>query len=214
MEREGSGFDLIYDRLLSQGRPAPVPEEGADWVKVTIQRRIVKPEVMRLVKEADDRFQLTQRERITLGALAQTEGMTARELGAMLETDGAEELAPWLGRLIQNGVVSTSGKTSGMRYFVAPEWLRGVQLDRKTTLSRITPHRLAALILEDLTRYPDSSSADINRRIGAEISAKTVKRALDDLVGDGRVTIKGERRWRRYRLADHGHKGHGAGEFS
>jgi ATP-dependent DNA helicase RecG len=214
MEREGRGFDLIYDRLLSQGRPAPVPEEGADWVKVTIQRRIVKPEVMRLVKEADDRFQLTQRERITLGALAQTEGMTARELGAMLETDGAEELAPWLGRLIQNGVVSTSGKTSGMRYFVAPEWLRGVQLDRKTTLSRITPHRLAALILEDLTRYPDSSSADINRRIGAEISAKTVKRALDDLVGDGRVIIKGERRWRRYRLADHGHKGHGAGEFS
>ena len=47
MEREGSGFDLIYDRLLSQGRPAPVAEEGADWVKVTIQRRIVKPEVMR-----------------------------------------------------------------------------------------------------------------------------------------------------------------------
>ena len=29
MEREGSGFDLVYDRLLSQGRPAPVPEEGA-----------------------------------------------------------------------------------------------------------------------------------------------------------------------------------------
>jgi ATP-dependent DNA helicase RecG len=53
MEREGSGFDLIYDRLLSQGRPAPVPEEGADWVKVTIQRRIAKPEVMRLLTEAD-----------------------------------------------------------------------------------------------------------------------------------------------------------------
>ncbi len=70
MEREGSGFDLIYDRLLSQGRPAPVPEEGVDWVKVTIQRRIVKPEVMRLVKDADERFGLTQRERITLGALA------------------------------------------------------------------------------------------------------------------------------------------------
>ena len=49
MEREGSGFDLMYDRLLSQGRPAPVPEEGTDWVKVTIQRRIVKPEVMQLI---------------------------------------------------------------------------------------------------------------------------------------------------------------------
>lgn len=211
MEREGSGFDLIYDRLLSQGRPAPVPEEGSDWVKVTIQRRIVKPEVMRLLTEADGRFQLSQRERITLGVLAQTEGMTARELGAVLETD---ELAGWLGRLVQSGLVHTSGKTSGMRYFVMPKWLRGAQLDRKTTLSRITPHRLQALILEDLTRYPDSASTDINRRIGAEISAKTVKRALDDLVDGGRVIHEGERRWRRYRLSDQEHKGHEAGKFS
>ena len=214
MEREGSGFDLIYDRLLSQGRPAPVPEEGADWVKVTIQRRIVRHEVLRLMTEADERFQLTQRERITLGALAQTEGMTARELGAVLETEGADELAPWLGRLVQNGLVHTSGKTSGMRYFVAPEWLRGAQLDRNTTLSRIAPHRLLALILEDLARYPDSSSTDINRRIGVEISAKTVKRALDDLVDAGRVTHEGERRWRRYRLSDRERKGHEAGKFS
>lgn len=36
---KGSGFDLMYDRLLSQGRPAPLSEEGPDWVKVTIQHR-------------------------------------------------------------------------------------------------------------------------------------------------------------------------------
>ena len=200
MEREGSGFDLIYDRLLSQGRPAPVPEEGADWVKVTIQRRIAKPDVMRLLTEADARFQLTQRERITLGVLAQTEGMTARELGAVLETEGGEALPVWLGRLVTTGVVLTTGKTSGMRYFVAPDWLRGAQLDRKTTLTRITPHRLHALILEDLVRYPESSSADINRRIGLEISAKTVKRALDNLLNTNEVAYSGDRRWRRYRL--------------
>jgi len=214
MEREGSGFDLIYDRLLSQGRPAPVPEEGADWVKVTIQRRIAKPEVMRLLTEADARFQLTQRERITLGVLAQTEGMTARELGATLETHGADELAGWLGQLVPNGLVSTTGKTSGMRYFVAPAWLRGAQLDRQTTLSRITPHRLQALILEDLARYPESSSADINRRIGTEISAKTVKRALDGLADAGQVRHTGERRWRRYWLSGQESKGHAAGELS
>ncbi len=202
MEREGSGFDLIYDRLLSQGRPAPVPEEGTDWVKVTIQRRIAKPEVMRLLTEADARFQLTQRERITLGVLAQTEGKTARELGAVLETEGGDALSVWLGRLVSTGVVLTTGKTSGMRYFVAPDWLRGAQLDHKTTLSRITPHRLQALILEDLGRYPASSSADINRRIGVEISAKTVKRALDDLVLANDVVYSGERRWRRYRLRE------------
>ena len=207
MEREGSGFDLIYDRLLSQGRPAPVPEEGADWVKVTIQRRIAKPDVMRLLSEADARFQLTQRERITLGVLAQTEGMTARELGAVLETEGGDALSVWLGRLVSTGLVLTTGKTSGMRYFVAPDSLRGAQLDHQTTLSRISPHRLHALILEDLARYPESSSADINRRIGVEISAKTVKRALDNSVGSAEVAYSGERRWRRYRLAGDGSKG-------
>lgn len=209
MEREGSGFDLMYDRLLSQGRPAPVPEEGADWVKVTIQRRIIKPEVMRLVTEADARFQLTQRERITLGVLAQTEGMTAKELGAMLETDGGAELVVWLGRLLQISLVLTAGKTSGMRYFVAPDSLRGAQLDHKTTLCRIAPHRLQALILEDLARYPASSSADVNRRIGVEISSKTVKRALDDLVEAKQVSHAGERRWRRYSLMSQEHKRHG-----
>ena len=214
MEREGSGFDLIYDRLLSQGRPAPVPEEGIDWVKVTIQRRIVKPEVMRLLSEADELFQLNQRERITLGALAQTEGMTARELGSVLETHGADELTAWLGQLLPYGLVLTTGKTSGMRYFVAPDWLRGAHLDRKTTLSRISPHRLQALILEDLARYPESSSADINRRIGAEISAKTVKRALDDLVATHHVSHQGERRWRRYRLSGVESKGQKLGNLA
>lgn len=213
MEREGSGFDLMYDRLLSQGRPAPVPEEGADWVKVTIQRRIVKPEVLGLIAGADERFQLTQRERITLGVLAQTEGLTARELAVRLETEGADELDIWLGRLVESGLVQTTGKTSGTRYFVSPDWLRGSRLDHKTTLSRITPHRLRALILEDLARYPDSSSADINRRIGAEISARTVRRALEDLADAGQVTFLGERRWRRYRLGDLAHKGQSNGEL-
>jgi len=200
MEREGSGFDLMYDLLLSHGRPAPVPEEGPDWVKVTIQRRIAKPAVMRLLMEADARFQLTQRERITLGVLAQTEGMTARELASVLETEGGDALSVWLGRLVSSGLVDTTGKTSGMRYFVAPDRLRDAQLDHRTTLSRITPHRLHALISEDLARYPDSSSTDINRRIGLEISAKTVKRALDDLADSGAVIFSGDRRWRRYRV--------------
>lgn len=200
MEREGSGFDLMYDRLLSQRRPAPIAEEGPDWVKVIVQRRILKPEVLQLIAKADERFQLSQRERITLGVLAQTEGMTARELATALETGTAEQLETWLGRLVDSGLVQTVGKTSGKRYFVSPTHLRNSRLDTMTTLSRISPHRLRALVLEDLKRYPDSSSSEINRRIGAEISPRTLRRALEALVGEETVTYTGDRRWRRYRL--------------
>jgi ATP-dependent DNA helicase RecG len=200
MEREGSGFDLIYDRLLSQGRPAPVPEEGADWVKVTIQRRIVRPEVMRLLAEADERFQLTQRERITLGALAQTEGMTARELGAVLETEGGDELVVWLGRLQALALVQTAGRTQGMRYFVDPALLRGADLKVPTTLLRIEPHRLRELIREDLRRYPQSKIGDISSRIGPEVSRSQLKRALTELAGLAVVLMEGERNGARYTL--------------
>ena len=208
MEREGSGFDLIFDRLLSQGRPAPEMLEGPDWVKVRICRRIMKPEVMRLINEADVKFHLTQRERITLGILAQAEHLTIKELINQLETKESDDLTAWLGRLTSFGLVLTSGKTSGMRYFVDSEWSRQSRLDRKTTLGRISPHRLRALITEDLTRYPGSSSSEINRRIGVEISSKTVKRALDFLTEQRTVVYVGERRWRKYYLVNPPDKGH------
>lgn len=200
MEREGSGFDLIYDRLLSQGRPAPVPEEGADWVKVTIQRRIAKPEVMRLLTEADARFQLNQRERITLGVLAQTEGMTARELAAVLETEGGDALSVWLGRLQPLGLVQTAGRTQGTRYFVDPTLLRGAKLVLPTTLVRIEPHRLLELIREDLRRYPNSKIGEISGRIGPEVNRSQLKRALTALVDRSVVVMEGLRNGARYRL--------------
>jgi len=202
MEREGSGFDLIYDRLLSQGRPAPLPEEGADWVKVTIQRRIVKPEVMRLMTEADERFQLTQRERITLGALAQTEGMTARELAALLETEGADALVPWLGRLAVLGLIQSVGRTKGTRYFVAPALLRDSGVTLATSLKRIEPHRLLELVREDLRRYPRSKIGEISGRIGVEVSRSQLKRVLADLVRSGVAAMEGQRNGARYRLGD------------
>ncbi len=202
MEREGSGFDLIYDRLLSQGRPAPVPEEGADWVKVTIQRRIVKPEVMRLMTEADEHFQLTQRERITLGALAQTEGMTARELAAVLETAGAEALVPWLGRLVELGLVQSAGRTKGTRYFVDPVMLRDSGLKLATSLKRIEPHRLLELVREDLRRYPRAMIGEINARVGSEVLRSQLKRAISDLVKSGAVIMEGKRAGARYRLKE------------
>ena len=71
-------------------------------------------------------------------------------------------------------------------------------LDSRTTLSRITPHRLRALVLEDVGRYPGSSSSEINRRIGAEISLRTLRRALEGLASEERITCTGDRRWRRY----------------
>jgi ATP-dependent DNA helicase RecG len=202
MEREGSGFDMMYDRLLSQGRPAPVPEEGADWVRVTVIRRIVKPDVLALITQADARFQLTQRERITLGLLAQSEGMTARELAAALEAEGGEGIDTWFGRLAELGLVRSVGRTKGMKYFVTPELLQDAGVRLPTSLRRIEPHRLMELVREDLRRYPGSKIGEIADRVGPEINRSQLRRALAQLVRSGGVVMQGERAAARYHLRD------------
>lgn len=198
MEREGSGFDKIFEVLLSQGRPAPELIETHDRVQVTVRRRILKPEVIDFIAKADQTYQLTQRERIALGLLAQHDALTASELAAKLELPSVEELQPWLKRLLDWHLVQSAGRTQATRYFVDPGLLRSLKFSGETTLKRIEPHRLAALVLEDLQRYPESAISDIHRRIGGEIHPKQVKRALEDLIGRGAVRFEGNKRWRRY----------------
>ena len=54
MEREGSGYDMLYEVLTSQGRALPVVREGFDRVEVTVPRRVVKPEVIDFLAKADE----------------------------------------------------------------------------------------------------------------------------------------------------------------
>ena len=62
---------------LSQGGPAPKLIELHDRVQVNIYRCILKPEIIDFIAKADETFQLTQRERIALGLLAQQDALTA-----------------------------------------------------------------------------------------------------------------------------------------
>jgi hypothetical protein len=74
----------------------------------------------------------------------------------------------------------------------------GAKMPTVTTLARIEPHQLRALILEVLARYPGSASSEINGRVGPKLSVKTIKRALDGLVDvapavgarDGRLGVR------------------------
>lgn len=201
MEREGSGFDKMYEVLLSQGRPVPEAREHHDPVEVTVRRRILKPRVIDFIAKADQAFQLTQRERIALGLLAQHEALTARELAHSLELPAVDALQPWLKRLIDWNLVQSTGRTQATRYFVAPEVLRSLDFASTTTLKRIEPHRLAALLLEDVARYPRSKLGEIHVRIGPEIPRSQIRRAIEVLVKAGKLHMGGIRNGARYTVS-------------
>jgi ATP-dependent DNA helicase RecG len=201
MEREGSGFDKIYEVLLSQGKRLPELKEGLDRVEVTVHSQILNPEIIDLLDIADRNFQLTQREKITLGLLAQQETLTTRELSEKLSVaDEPGVMTSWLGRLVALELVQQTGKTSGTQYFLNPRIIQDLAIRQQTTLKRIEPHRLDALILEDLRLYPASSIKEIQQRIAPELPQGKIKRRIEQLIQQDQVQPLGENRWRRYRL--------------
>ncbi|MDA8382126.1 MAG: hypothetical protein M0037_03490 [Betaproteobacteria bacterium] len=121
--------------------------------------------------------------------LVQHEGLTARELGRQLELADAEALRQWVARLLDWGLVQQTGRTQATRYFVDPGLVRRLEFPAATSLRRIEPHRLRALLIEDLERYPESAIGEIHRRIGAEIPRSQVKRMLDSLVAGGECAL-------------------------
>jgi restriction endonuclease S subunit len=194
MEGEGSGFDRMYEVLLTSGRPIPEVQQGDDRVVVTVRKQITRTAIVDFMVKADQSLPLSQKELITLGLLAQHEALTAIDLVKTLELSRAEDLKHWIGRLKDWGVVNTRGKTKATEYFVEPQVLRTLEFQGGTTLKGIERHRLRELILRDLEIYRRASISQIHERIGKEIPRRKVRRELAQLVGAGEIGSHGARR--------------------
>jgi len=202
MEREGSGFDLIYDVLLSSGKPLPKVQEGNDRVVVTVYKRIINKSILDFVRKADETFQLKQKERITLGLVAQNESLTAQEMIKFLELNDTTELKHWLGKLVENGLIKTKGRTKGTEYFVESGLLRKLDFKGKTSLKGIESHRLQELIRRDLEIYKVAGISEIHQRIGTEIPRRKIEYELKRMVENDEIGTEGEKKHRKYLLTE------------
>lgn len=200
MEREGSGYDLVYELLLGSGKPLPIVQEDADRVTVIVRKNIISKEVVKLMVKANQEYQLKQKEIIALGLIAQHSSVTAIQLSKILNQKDESGLNNWLGRLLVLELVQSKGKTKGTEYFVNPDYLRKLNFKGKTDLKKIEPHRLQELIHQDLSVYPESQIGDIHTRIGKEIAQRKLKAELDKMLEDDRITKSGEKRWTKYSI--------------
>lgn len=200
MEKEGSGYDKVYEILLFNGKPEPIVEEWDDRVVVTVKKQIINKEVVRLMSKVNDDYSLNQKEIIALGLIAQNGTILSLDLVKKLSLRNNTSLKYWTKKLIENDIILTKGRTKATEYFINPELLRLVDFKGKTDLKKIEPHRLEHLILEDLKIYKKTSIGNLNKRIGIEINQKKIKRQLDKMIDDNKIKIEGENRWRRYTL--------------
>ena len=203
MEREGSGYDMMYETLLANGKPIPVVTEGDDSVSVRVDRRIINEEVIKVMQHADQRYDVKQKQLICLGLIALHESLTATELIRILNLKDADELRSWLRLLIDKElVIGTSVHSKSKEYQVNPLLLKSSQFMGKTSLKRIEDYRIKELIKEDLKIYKVATAAEIQKRIGEEIPSKKIWKQIQALVKEGHIRKLGSNRWLKYELVE------------
>lgn len=200
MEKEGSGYDLVYAKLLGSGKPLPIVKETDERVTVIVKKQFVSKEVVRLMDKASNEFSLKQKELISLGLLAQQQSYTALEISNILNQNEEVGLRNWLGRLIDLELVVKTGKGKGTQYAVNPEFIRKINFKGKTNLKNIEDYRLEELIYKDLSAYPNSGFGEIHQRIGKEINQYKVKRMLKHMVDKHILETTGKTGGMKYKL--------------
>lgn len=203
MEREGSGYDMMYETLLANGKATPKVTEGDDWVKVRIERKIINQEMIKVMQYADQKYDLKQKQLICLGLITQNESLTGLQLVRLLSLRDSDALRPWLHPLIDKGlVITTDAKTSAKEYRVNIKLLRDSQYKGRTSLKRIEDYRIKELIVEDLKIYKEATSVEIQTRIGNEIPLKRIWKQINLLVLEGKIKVVGQNRWTKYLLVE------------
>lgn len=200
MEREGSGYDMMYEILLGTGRPIPVAYEGDDFIRVTIHRKVVSVEAVKLMNEASNKFSLRRKEAICLGLIAQHECLSTIQLTKLLELNEKDALRAWIGRLVEKKIIISKGKTKGTMYSLNSRILQESKFKGKTSLVLIEPYRIKQLIIEDLKKYKKASLSEINERIGKEIPRKEVLKQAQKLIKEEKISTEGSHRWTLYYL--------------
>lgn len=200
MEREGSGYDKIYEIQLSNGKQVPKVLETSDSVTAIIERRIISKEAIKVIREALQIANLKQKQIICLGLIAQHESISATNLIQILNLKNREELSPWLNPLLENCIVHPVGTHRAKEYRISSPILKQSDYKGKTSLKRIESYRIKELIIEDLKIYLCAPLKDIHLRIGKEIPYKKILSQIKSLVKDNIVEEVGANRWVQYRL--------------
>lgn len=197
METEGSGYDLMYETLLSSGKKRPVPFEGDDYIEVTIHREILNKEASRLCEYVRDYYTVSQKNLIALGLIIQENLINATDLSRALQLPANDRLRSYVGNLVDEGIVSIRGKGKTAKYFINPTIIANSKSNIRTTLKTIEPYRLRALIQEDLKYHPWSLVSEISGRL-PDVDYTDLKNTIRRMATEGLLQIKGGRKYRQY----------------
>lgn len=201
MEKEGSGYDLMYEVLLQWGKSLPIIEEGDDYVKLTISRLIIDKEAYRLYEFLSDNYKVSQKSKIVFGIICQQKKVKSIELTKMLQFSSDDRLRDYVKPLLDQNVIVTSGKGKSTAYSLNPKFVSVSKANVKTSLKTIEPYRLQALIEEDLKYHPQSSLEEIGKRL-PDVDFSNLQQMVRTMAKDGTLCHNEGRKFRKYWLPE------------
>jgi ATP-dependent DNA helicase RecG len=153
-----------------------------------------------LLDFVSNNYQLTQREFIALGIISRSQKIPTTQLYKALQLQEEERLRSYVGRLLEQQLIISRGEKKGTDYLINPQLIANSKLNIKASLKVIEPHRLRALIIEELKLRPESSVDDIHKQFG-EIDRKDIQKAVYYLVKEDEVEHTGGKTYRKYFVA-------------
>ncbi|SDC97081.1 ATP-binding protein [Williamwhitmania taraxaci] len=199
MEGEGSGYDLVYEKLARDAKPLPDIFSSFTKVAVTVYSGIINTEVISILDYIEKHYQITQKEYITLGLVATEKKILSTQLATKLQLNEEDYMRSWIGTLINKGILVSQGIKKITEYLLNPELFAQAKLDIIPSLKTIEPYKLEALIAEDIKYNGKSKLSEIQKRL-KEISANDIQKTVYRMVEQGKVTTEGGKRNRTYSL--------------
>jgi len=200
MEGEGSGYDLIYEITGRDSKPFPIVYSDYSTTNITQYSKIMDEEAVLLIDFIAKNYQLTQKEYIVLGIVTRHKKILATQLTKELQISDESRLRSYVTKLLDKAILITRGVKKGTEYLINPKLITSSKINIKPTLKVIEPHRLKALILEDLKMYPKSKSADIQKRL-EDLPIEEIRKTLRKMEDEGTILSDGVKKSKTYRLA-------------
>ena len=196
MEREGSGYDKMYEQQLLFGKSVPKVIEGDDFVKAIVERRIKDIYAYKFMQDVKKRFELKQKATICLGLIAQFGPISGSQLVKMLELSGSDALRAWIRPLQENGLIESSDdNTKGKLYFVSSDIRKTTA---KKTIKQLQNEAIREAIINDFLVNHESSLKEVANRLGHLASYLIIRRHILKLEEEGKIKSHGQGRWIRF----------------
>ena len=199
MEGEGSGYDLIYEISSMDSKRPPVIESSFNETKVIMYSEIQSPEIIPLLDYTQRHYQLSQKNLIVLGAIAQAEKFRSVDLVNFLQLSEEDRLRSYIANLLKDELILKDGRGKGTFYKINPKLVNNSKVNKKTTLKTIEPYRLKALILEDLKQHPMSMMDEIAYRLPDVDHIELIK-MVRKMATNGEIRHDNGRKFRKYYL--------------